>query len=134
MTQILAFIASHMGFLWVKARFRITGSEATTINGGNALLFIESDILRMRFMCDRGELFLDFQPVESRETEWFSVDITQRFFRNPKDSGGLLSKDSVDFVCQNLNAIEERFSANRWPEVRVELKKLEAKRAKERFG
>ncbi len=40
---IFALIVAHMGFLWDEARFRITGSDVMTVNGGNALLVVEPD-------------------------------------------------------------------------------------------
>jgi hypothetical protein len=79
MTQILAFIATHMGFLWQGAHFRIVGSEVTTSNGGDAYLMVESDVLRMRFVRDRGQLLLDFQPsARGPSSSWFSVDLIRR--------------------------------------------------------
>jgi hypothetical protein len=35
MAMILAFIVANMGFLWSGARFRIVGSEISTVNGGD---------------------------------------------------------------------------------------------------
>ena len=76
MNLILAFIAAHMGYLWDGARYRITGSEVSTSNGGDALLLVESEELRLRFVRDRGQLFLDFQPsFSSPDGAWFSIDL-----------------------------------------------------------
>ena len=63
MTQILAFIAAHMGYLWDRARFRIVGSEVTTSNGGDAFLLVESTNVRLRFVQDRRQLSLEFQSA-----------------------------------------------------------------------
>src|SRR5687768_16664773 len=63
MTQILAFIVTYMAYLWDGARFRLVDSEVTTANGGDALLIVESITVRLRFVRDRGQLFLDLQPT-----------------------------------------------------------------------
>lgn len=135
MTFILAFIAAHMGFLWDQARFRITGSDVTTVNGGNALLVVESDVLRLRFARDRGQLLLEFQPASvGVSSEWFSVDLVRRLFLGQKETSGLLDEGYAAFIEQHLDAIEERFAAERWSSTRTELKALKVKRAKEMFG
>jgi hypothetical protein len=37
--------------------------------------------MRLRFIRDRGQLFLDLQPAgESRDVAWFSVDLVWRLF------------------------------------------------------
>ncbi|MET7283780.1 hypothetical protein ABZS29_36460 [Kribbella sp. NPDC005582] len=135
MTLILAFIATHMGFLWDEARFRIAGSEVSTVNGGDALLVVESDVLRLQFVRDRGQLFLDFQPVSGgAASEWFSVDLLRRLMSGQPETSGLLDEGYAAFIGQNLDTIEGLFRTERWPETRAELKALEIKRAKELFG
>ncbi|MFC9689140.1 hypothetical protein ACFTSF_11410 [Kribbella sp. NPDC056951] len=134
MTLILAFIATHMGFLWDQARFRIAGSEVTTYNGGDALLLVESDVVRLRFVRDRGQLLLDFQPATGGISEWFSVDLIRRLMLGQPESSGLLDEGYAAFIGQHLDAIEGRFRPERWAETHAELKALKVKRAKELFG
>jgi hypothetical protein len=135
MTLILAFIAAHMGFLWEGARYHIVGSEVTTYNGGDALLVVESDVLRLRFIRDRGQLFLDVQPAaESQEGTWFSIDLVRRLFLNHREMSAELDEGYAEFLRERLRVIEARFSASAWPDTFAQLKKLKIKRAKELFG
>lgn len=135
MTDILAFIAAHMSFLWDQARFHVTGSEVTSTNGGNAVLLVESDILRLRFVQDRGQLLLDFQPVwDETSREWYSVDLIRRLFVGMPETSGLLDEGYAAFIEKHLDAIEDRFRKAAWPTTRAELKRLEVQRAQEMFG
>jgi hypothetical protein len=135
MTQILAFIVAHMEFLWVGARFRITGSEVTTVNGGNALLLVESDVIRLRFVRDRDQLFLDFQPIHAASSsEWFSVDLIRRLLLGQPEVSGLLDEGYAEFVRDRLDEIEDRFGDATWAATRDELKRLKVIRSREMFG
>lgn len=133
MTLILAFIATHMGYLWEHARFRITGSEVTTVNGGDSFLLVESEVLRLRFVRDRGQLLLDFQPV-SDGAEWFSVDLIRRLLLGKPETSGLLDESYAAFIGRRLDDIEDRFRNDQWPGTQAELKRLKVKRSKELFG
>ena len=127
MTLILTFIAAHMGFLWDGARYRITGSDVTTSNGGDALLLVESAELRLRFVRDRGQLFLDFQP-------WFSIDLVRRLHTGQREQTAEMDVGYADFVREHLLLIERQFAAADWPTTRKALQELKVKRAKELFG
>lgn len=135
MTLILAFIAAHMGFLWDGARYRVTGSELATSNGGDAFLLVESDELRLRFVRDRGQLFLDLQPSFSDlDGAWFSVDLVRRLHTGQRELTAELDEGYANFVREYLPKIERQFGADEWLTTQAELKKLKAKRAKELFG
>lgn len=135
MTMILAFIVANMGFLWSGARFRIVGSEISTVNGGDALLTIESDVLRLRFVCDRGQLFLDFQAkFAQQQSVWFSVDLVRRLFLGRPESSGVLDDAYAVFIRENLPDIERCFDDANWSTTYARLKELKTKRAKEMFG
>jgi len=131
MTQILAFIAAHMGFLWEGARYRITGSETATSNGGDAYLLVESSILRLRFVQDRRQLFLQFQPIgDPSPRNWFPVSIVRQLFFERPETSGLLDESYATFVGDHLDEIENMFEPNSWPATRAALKALTTKRAK----
>lgn len=134
MTQILAFIVTHMAYLWDGAQFRIVDSEVTTANGGDALLIVESTTVRLRFVRDRGQLFLDFQPTALRPDEWYSVDLLRRLLLGRRETSAVLDDGYAEFVRLHLREIEERFSQERWPSTRGELKKVKVQRAKDMFG
>lgn len=135
MTRILTFIVNYMGFLWSGARFKIIGSEVSTSNGGDALLLVESNRLRMRFVSDRTQLLLDVQPARtSVPNEWFSIDLIRRMILGAPELSAVLDESYAAFIKQYLNEIEERFSSEDWPQTHSQLQTLKVKRAKEMFG
>lgn len=135
MRLIQAFLAAHMGFLWHGARFRIVGSQVTTSNGGDALLLVESDRVRLRFLCDRRQLMLELQPSHAAPSEaWYSIDLVRRLFLGRREASALLDESYAAFLEKHLDEVEDRFSSERWISTRVELEALRAQRAKEMFG
>jgi hypothetical protein len=135
MARILTFIANFMAFLWVEGKYKIVGSEVSTSNGGDSLLFVESTQLRMRFASDRTQLLLDLQPADtSVPSEWFSIDLIRRMFLGAREVSAVLDQSYAAFLQKYLDQIEERFSSENWPQTRSQLKALKVKRAKEMFG
>ena len=135
MTQILLFIATYMGYLWKNSRFRVAGSEVATSFGGDALLLVESEQVRLRFVSDRAQLFLDLQPASADgNDEWYSIDLVRRLLLGHREGSAVLDSSYADFLNQHLDEIEARFVGERWPETRAELKTLKVRRAKELFG
>ncbi len=133
MTQILAFIAGYMEFLWVGARHRIVNSEVATSFGGDACLIVESKVLRLRFVSDRGQLFLDVQPVGELK-DWYSIDLVRRLLTGRPEHSAALDQEYASFLRNQLDDIERRFSKEAWPRTQQELKTLKARRSKEMFG
>ena len=134
MPQILSFIAAYMGYLWDGARFRIIDSELTEANGGDSTLLVESAVLRLRFVTDKTQLFLDFQPVAGQAKDWYSVDLVRRLFLGERERSAVLDESYADFIGEHLDDIEARFGPERWPETKAALKKLKVIRSKEMFG
>lgn len=135
MTTILSFIAVHMGFLWGDARFRITGSDVASSNGGDAFVMVESEALRLRFVRDRGQLLLDFQPVLAGDaSEWFSVDLIRRLVLGTPESSGVLDEGYAAFLSGHISELEGRFNEEQWPRTRDELRRLKVLRSRELFG
>jgi hypothetical protein len=133
-TQILAFIAAHMDFMWQRGRFRIVGSEARPSNGGDAWVLIESSRLRIRMLRDRSQLFLDLQPVLAPETHWYSIDLVRRLFTGHQERSAVLDESFAAFLEDNLELIEELFDSTNWSDTRSRLKRIRVQRAKEMFG
>lgn len=133
MKRILVYIVSYMGFLWADAAFKIVDSEVTTHNGGDAALFIESSTLRLRFICDRTQLFLDLQPtVTTKPNEWFSVYLVRRMLTGDSSAPTLLAEADARFLKDNLSRLEQVFSEEQWAETSSRLRQLRIRRSRER--
>ncbi|GEK22875.1 hypothetical protein [Cellulomonas xylanilytica] len=134
MTQILAFIAAHMGYLWATARYRITDSQVTRSNGGDAFLVMESTDLRLRFVQDRMQLSLELQSTLDAAHEWYSIDLVRRLFLGEPESSSLLDASYARFVGEHLDELDERFGPQRWLTTQGELQQIRAQRSKELWG
>ncbi|GLI28280.1 hypothetical protein ARHIZOSPH14_25220 [Agromyces rhizosphaerae] len=133
MNRILAFIVEHMSFLWQGARFRIVSSMVSTSNGGDAVLLAESDGVRLRFVCDRGQLFLDLQPASARTDEWYSIDLLRRMYTGQREASAVLDASYAAFLEEHLDELEQRFAPAAWDETLAELAILKQRRAQEMF-
>ncbi len=107
----MKFISAFMGYLWRDADFQLGESAVSTVNGGNAHLVVESPDLRMRFVLDRSQMLLEFQPRLDRSSEtWFDVDLVHRVIDGPRDGPNLLDEYYASFVGSNLDAIRALFA------------------------
>jgi hypothetical protein len=135
MNRILDFIVRFCSFLWIDARFRIIDSEATTSFGGNAFIVVASARLRLRFVADRDQLFLELQEVDAvRPKEWYSIDLIRRLVTGNRESSAVLDESYAMFLKENMLEIESLFDGERMPDTRKRLQDLKRKRAKEMFG
>jgi hypothetical protein len=133
--QILAFLVSSCSFLWSDYRYRIIDSQVSPSFGGDAWLIVASERLRLRFVRDRSQLFLDLQGTEGDEDTWYSIDLLWRLLLDQRRDSGELDPSYAEFLAAQLPEIEQRLSDPKiWPQTRQSLKELKRKRAKELFG
>ena len=135
MKDILQFLMAYCSFLYENNRFKFVDSRVASSFGGDAFLVLASDSLKIRFVRDRGQLFLDFQSLQhGKEADWFSIDVLHRLVTGEKQESAELTGDYASFLRENLEEIESRFSSDRLTDTVKELRKLEQTRAKELFG
>jgi hypothetical protein len=131
-SEILRFLVEHCAFLYDTYRYRFVDSETTREFGGNAYLVLESPHLRLRFVRDRGPLFLDVQAKEGPR-DWFSIDLVWTLLGNEPRASAQLDEDYVDFLRQNLEQIETAFSGEHLPQTMTTMRRLQRERAKRMF-
>jgi hypothetical protein len=135
MSEILKLLIEHLSFLYAPDRYRFIDSRTTTSFGGDAFLVLESDAMRVRFVRERSQLFMDFQRLEKRgRLDWFALDVVRRLITGERPGTAELTRDQIEFVKEHFGEIEDRFRGSRGVETEAELKKLERLRAKEQFG
>jgi hypothetical protein len=134
--EILHFLIGYCSLLWDQGRYRIADSGTTTSFGGDAYVIIESASLRMRFVRDRGQLFLDFQETVANERDpWYSVDLVRHLLTGERPASAELSADYGEFLRESLPEIERRFSDDSVAAAtKHRLNELKRLRAKELFG
>ena len=134
MTEILRFLVEHLAFLYAPDRFRFVDSRTSTSFGGDAFLVLASDVLRIRLVRDRGQLFMDFQATAERDDrDWYSIDVVRRLLTGERQDTAELSPEYARFLEEHLDEIEKRFSEEELANTRKALKELERIRAKELF-
>lgn len=135
MTEILRFLVDRVPFLYAPGRFRFVDSGTSTSFGGDAFLTLASDVLRIRMVRDRGQLFMDVQSVgETGDLAWYSIDVVRWLITGEQPASAELSADDAAFLETHLDEIERRFSQEEAPTTIAALTDLEKKRAKELFG
>jgi len=132
MNEILQFLLAHCSFLYETNRFKFVDSLVAEESFGNALLVLSSSILKLRFVRDRSQLFLDFQSVQQKgEMHWHSIHTVRQLITGEKQRSAELNEDYAAFLREHLDEIERRFSKDRLKETLVALGELERIRAKE---
>jgi hypothetical protein len=135
MHEILEFVVKYCSFLWRGARYRIIDSAVSSSFGGDAYLTISSDEVRIRFVRDRGQLFLDLQPANPDKREWYSIDLVRRLITGERLDSAELDAGYANFLRDSFAEIESRFAdPERFPSTEAELRKLKRKRSREMFG
>jgi hypothetical protein len=136
MQVLLHHLVKYWSFLWASARYRIVDSMVSTSFGGDAFLVIASDELRLRFVRDKGQLFLEVQPPWAGKTaEWYSVDLVYRLIIGQRQESAELSEEYVAFMQARLPEIESSFSSKEsFKATKAKLDELKRLRAKEMFG
>jgi hypothetical protein len=131
MNLILAFLVRHLSGIWAYG-FQIEKSVASSSNGGDALLNLSSENLRISFVCDRRQVSMEFCPADSKAT--FSIDLIRRLFLDEREMSAVLDDGYGSFLSSNLREIVELFDPSRVEVTVTKLEALKRVRAKEMFG
>lgn len=132
MEEILKYIKKHCSFLYSPHKFQIVESESSD-SFGDALVILEDEDLRLQFVKDRGQLFLDFQPISNKK-EWFSIDIVKQLVTGNIEPSAEIDSKKVEFLKNQLDEIKRHFSPKNLKGTIKKLKDLERARAKRLFG
>jgi hypothetical protein len=132
MEKVLQYIKKHCSFLYSPYKFQIVESESSE-SFGNALVILEDEDLRLQFVKDRGQLFLDFQPTSNKK-EWFSIDIVKQLVTGNIEPSAEIDTEKVEFLKNHLDEIKDIFSPKNLTGTIKKLKDLERARAKRLFG
>lgn len=134
MEEILRYLMKHCSFLYSPNQFRFVDSGSSE-SFGNAFLVLEHKDLRLKFIKDRGQLFLDFQPTSSnRKMDWFSIDIVKQLVTGNIEPSSEMDTDKAKFLKSNLDEIQRLFSTANLKGTLKKLRELERARAKRLFG
>jgi len=136
MKEILEFLMKHCSFLYEKYGFRFTDS-AISESFDNAALTLSIRELTIRFLREKGKLYLDFQSNlygKKNAQSWYSMDIVRQLITGEKDYHSIMDAENASFLMNNIGVIIELFSQKNVKETIAKIKKLEGIRAKVLFG
>lgn len=133
MEEILRYLMKHCSFLYSPNRFRFVDSGSSE-SFGNAFLVLEHEELRLQFVKDRGQIFLDFQPTsKNHKGEWFSIDIIKQMVTGEIETSAEMDSEKAEFLKTNLDEIKLLFSTANMEATIKKLRELERARAKRLF-
>jgi hypothetical protein len=134
MSELLLFLATRLIYLLEPGRFRIVDSQLGSSQGGDALLVLESNKLRLRLTRDRDQFLMTFQPL-SVEKDWFSPGLMRGLFTGEPPKSEVLDDAWALELDPMLRELERRLSDPTESDATISGLKQQAKlRAKEMFG
>ncbi len=134
MDLILSFLVTHFAPLWKDGTYRISDSLNSRVNGGNAVVVVESPRLRLRFTCDRGQLMVDVQSPFGPDKKWFDAALLWRVLRDVVPESGLLDEELAGLLIAELSTIEDLMRPEVLAESYTSLQKAAVQRSRELFG
>src|SRR6267143_2701377 len=109
MIEILRYLADYCPFLFRPGWFRLTDSLVGESFGGDAMVVLESNVLRARFIRDRAQLLFEFQPLAGKPSEWFSVGLLRGILVGDRGGSEVLDAVWAEFLSESLDELERRF-------------------------
>ena len=135
MDAILKFILTYLSFLYKEFKFVFVDSLVSDSFGGDSYLVLSSEYLKLRFVSDRGQLFLEFQSrVADGKNSWHSIDVIKQLTTKEICDNAVLDENHVRFLKDKFPEINRLFSQENAKETVTKLKKLEKERAKRMFA
>lgn len=132
MSELLLFLVEHFSFLYNEHDARFVESR---VQGSNVLIVLEVDGLRLRFVRERGQLFLDFQSLQdSSRDDWFSLDIVYRFITGKVVDSAELDCEKIEFIKRHFKEIADAFSSTDRAATEKAMHAFEDERARRLFG
>jgi hypothetical protein len=128
------YLATQLQFLFRPGGYRFVDSIVST-SGGDAMVVLESAILRLQLTRDRSQLLLTFQPLRGKRSQWFSPGLLRGLMTGERPRSEVLDEEWARFLKVALPELEKRLGdpvqgAQTLNELRVQARL----RAKELFG
>lgn len=132
MNELLKFIILHFSFLYNDYDARFVDSK---VDRSNALLTMELGELKLRFVRDKSQVFLDFQGRSGTDqNNWFSYDVVQQHITKVVLDDACVDGKKAKVLQQHIGEIVAMFSGDELNNTEAALRQLERERAKRMFG
>ena len=108
----LILIKDYFGFIFDNSEFRITEERYEPEIFGDWLLVSESNIIQLRIICDRSEIFIDIKS-NKKPTEWMDLNVILQFLTGEEWSykfpNGKMDDNFVSYQLNNLSKNLEKY-------------------------
>lgn len=134
MDEILIFLIKYCSDLYNEYKFKFVNST-TSDYFGDAALMLENNYLQVKFIKERGQLFLEFHSLyDKKGKNWYSFDLVRRLMKEEDKYYSVLDGDNGLFIQNNLEQILALFNQDVVEHTLMTLELLKKKRSKELFG
>lgn len=137
MDKIIELLLHSASFLYNEYSCRFVDSQVSKSFGGDAVLVLATEKLRLRLISDRSQLFCDFTDTSSdlgAKCKWFSIGVVRKYLTCETEFFDELDVGNISFLQREFHNIEDMFYKSSLLETQKELHKLEVERAKRLFG
>jgi hypothetical protein len=132
MNKLLLFLMENFSFLYEECGCRFADSQ---VYEPNATLVFEVDDLRLRFVRDRSQIFVDFQNKRNAaQQRWYSFGVVRQLLTGEIGGSEALDGDKARFIRQHLGDIKQLFSGATVKDTEKKLTGFEHARGERLFG
>ncbi len=132
MNQLLELLIAHFSFLYDEYECRFVDSQ---VYGPNAVLVLESEHLRLRFVRDRGQIFADFQHKRRKlSNRWYSFGVVRQLITGDVGGSEEIDSEKAGYIRENFLKIKDAFSPERLAGTERDLTNFEHERGERLFG
>jgi hypothetical protein len=111
MNNFYEYFIKHYSYLTLEYEFEINVNEQSESFGGNALIVLKRSHLYLRFVKDRGEIYLDFSNDQLiKNKKWYSVGLVRNQILNEESFNDQMTVENQIFLRERLDDIFELFS------------------------
>jgi hypothetical protein len=130
------YIMKQAPFLFSGTQFRIIELEYYPEHFGNALMLIEDEEIRIHFVRDKDQVFIDFQAPTMRDPRknWYHINIVKQLITGKIETSCEIVTRNIEFLRDNLEKIKEAFSASQLEDTVAKLKELQHEQSKRMFS
>ena len=132
MNKLLEFVIARFSYLYDGCGCKFADSQ---VHGPNAVLVFETDELRIRFVRDRNQIFVDFQNKRrGAQNRWYSFGVVRQLLSDDASGSEELDADKAQFIQHHFPEIKELFSDANARATEKRLAEFERARGERLFG
>ncbi|MCP4652655.1 MAG: hypothetical protein GY858_04650 [Candidatus Omnitrophica bacterium] len=115
--------------------FKIRDSEYSPSFGGEGLIRLENEKIRIDLISDRDHAYFEFSPIEGWEKgETVTYDIIRQLITNEVCDDTMISESQIVFLKANFPKIISLVASPQKNDLLFKIRQLERERAKRLFG